>query len=174
MTIQFQIDASMASIIIAILAIFTIILSVSVVMLINKMKRIQSHFEDTNRLLYFVMKDSKLQTEKIDESMITLNRVEQNIEVLANGLQMRIQHEQQKSNQKHYPKPDEAKLITETIKEQIAIELVLRSEQKAPSGGALTTITENTMKTYPDVDPEYITYKCIAVVQDSVQMPRKR
>ena len=78
------------------------------------------------------------------------------------NLQQNVQNNQQK---KVYPRPQLASEITQTIKEQITIELSNSKKLKAPSSNYLSKIVKNVSKTYPDVDIEYIASKTIAMVE---------
>lgn len=163
-----QISAPTAYIILATLIVFLIAVVTSVIILVKKMNRIQNQLSDTNRLLYFSMKDAQLSKSQLSECSDSIVMIQQHVNTLSSGLQIKLQRDAEAARLKRFPKPEEAKQITATIKEQIAIQLVLRSNQNAPSGGALDVITKNTIRTYPEISQDYLIEKCIAVVQDSI------
>lgn len=66
---------------------------------------------------------------------------------------------------KKLPTPDISEMIDKTIKEQIAIELTLASDMRAPSKDALKTIVTNTIETYPQINEKYIAKKCLMLVE---------
>ena len=134
--------------------------------MMKRFSAISNQLDDTNRLLYYSMKDAQLSRSQTSESLERIAVVESDLHTLSTGLQIKLQRDAERAKMKHYPKPDEAKMITATINEQIMIQAVLRSEQQVPIRGALDIITQNTMRTYPDVSEDYLINKCIAVVQD--------
>ena len=74
-------------------------------------------------------------------------------------------HQQTQKPKGIYPRPQVASEITSTIKEQINIELVKSRRLKAPKADYLNNIILNVSKTYPEVSIEYITNKCIAMIE---------
>ena len=134
--------------------------------MMKRFSAISNQLDDTNRLLYYSMKDAQLSRSQTSESLERIAVVESDLHTLSTGLQIKLQRDAERAKMKHYPKPDEEKMITATINEQIMIQAVLRSEQQVPIRGALDIITQNTMRTYPDVSEDYLINKCIAVVQD--------
>lgn len=66
---------------------------------------------------------------------------------------------------KKLPTPDISEMIDKTINEQIAIELMLASDMRAPSKDALKTIVTNTIETYPQINEKYIAKKCLMLVE---------
>ena len=72
---------------------------------------------------------------------------------------------QQQQPTKTYPRPQLASEITQTIKEQIQMEMIKSRKLKAPRADYLHNIIENVSKTYPDVSLDYITNKCIAIIE---------
>lgn len=72
-------------------------------------------------------------------------------------------------HKKKLPTPETSSMIEKTIKEQIAIELTLASDMRAPSKDALKTIVTNTIETYPQINEKYITKKCLMLVESFVK-----
>lgn len=72
-------------------------------------------------------------------------------------------------HKKKLPTPEISSMIEKTIKEQIAIELTLASDMRAPSKDALKTIVTNTIETYPEINEKYITKKCLMLVESFVK-----
>lgn len=163
-----QINANLLIVVITILSVILLFVSTAFIILLQKMAGIKRQLDDTNRLLYFSMKNAQLTSSQTSTCVDEITQIQQSVHTLSSGLQIKLQREAEAARLKRFPKPDEAKQITSTIKEQMAIQLVLRTDQKAPVGGALTVITDHTIRTYPDISPDYIIEKCIAVVQDSI------
>ena len=69
-----------------------------------------------------------------------------------------------KRNQKIYPRPALAKEIEETIREQIAIETMLSTDQRIPSAELIHHIGERVGMTYPEIEEDYISRKTVAII----------
>jgi hypothetical protein len=154
--------------IIAILAVIAIISVTVTIVLMKRLKAFKLQLEDNNRLLYFNLNDSLDTREKMVTCLHEIETIHTDVHALSSGLQIKLQKEEEKARRKRFPKPDEVLQITETIRDQMSINATLRSEQKIPIGGAIPDITENVMRTYPDISEDYIIHKCIAIIQDSV------
>ena len=163
-----HIDALTAYIIIAILGVIAIISITITIILMKRLKSIRLQLEDNNRLLYFNLKDGVDTRMKTNTCFQEIETIRTDLHALSSGLQIKLQKEEEKARRKRFPKPDEVLQITETIRDQMSIQATLRSEQKSPIGGALPEITENTIRTYPEISEDYITHKCIAIMQDSL------
>ena len=163
-----HIDAFTSFIIIGILGMIFILFGITTFVLISKFKRINRQLEDTNRLLYFNLKDGLTTRTQTQECLSEITDIREDVNELSVGLQIKLKQDAAKANMKRYPKPDEVLQITETIKDFMSIEASKRSQQKSPIGGALVDITELVIKTYPHIIEDYIMNKCIAIIQDFV------
>lgn len=163
-----HIDALTAYILIAIFGVIAIISVTVTIILMKRLKAIRLQLEDNNRLLYFNLKDNIDAREETKACFREIESIHTDLHVLSSGLQIKLQKEEEKARRKRFPKPDEVLQITETIRDQMSIQATLRSQQKSPIGGALPEITENTIRTYPEISEDYITHKCIAIMQDSL------
>ena len=67
--------------------------------------------------------------------------------------------------EKIYPRPQLAREIDQTIKDQIDNEFMLSNKLKTPPSNYINLITTNVLKTYPNVDVEYITKRCISIIE---------
>lgn len=168
MNITIHIDAFIAITIISILGIITIVSTTFAIMMMKKMKSFRIQLEDNNRLLYFNLKDNMDAHTKANACFREIETMREDLNTLSSGLQLKLHQEAENAKRKRFPKPDEVTQITATIKEQISIAATLRSQQRSPLGGALSEITENTCKTYPDIAEDYIVNKCIVIMQDSL------
>lgn len=66
---------------------------------------------------------------------------------------------------KSLPTPDVEEQITQTIKDQIATEVALAADLRAPYKDSLRDIIFRTVETYPDISIEYIARKVISMVE---------
>jgi len=69
------------------------------------------------------------------------------------------------AKQTHMPTPEEVELIEKTITDLIEIEVSLSKNLTVARKHALEEISENVIKTYPDIDREYIVRKTTAILQ---------
>lgn len=72
---------------------------------------------------------------------------------------------QSSDGQKVYPWPQLAEMIKQTIDEQIAIEKALSSDMRVPNPNSTKYIIDNTKRTYPHVDEEYIAKLALAMLE---------
>ena len=161
-----HIDAITSIILISILGILAIFFGITTFIMISKLKQANRQLEDNNRLLYFNLKDSMLTRSQTSKCLEEIESIHDDISELSSGLQMKLQRDEAKAKQKHYPKPDEVKQITETIKDVMSIEAIKRSQQKSPIGGALVDIAYIVCQTYQDISDVYISDKVIAIMQE--------
>lgn len=68
-------------------------------------------------------------------------------------------------NEKIYPTPSLAQMIETTIAEQIDMQIELQKNLPCPKLDSLTKITANVIKTYPNVDEDYIETKCVVALE---------
>lgn len=66
--------------------------------------------------------------------------------------------------EKHMPSPQEAQAIESSIRDLLSIEIILSQDMKIASRESVNRIIYSTIKTYPDIDEEYITKKSISVI----------
>lgn len=161
-----HIDTLTSIIVISILGIIAIFFGITTFIMISKLKHCNRQLEDTNRLLYFNLKDATIARSQTSKCLEEIEAIHVDINELSSGLQIKLQRDEERSRKKRYPKPDEVKQITETIKDIMSIEALKRSEQKSPLGGALVDISYIVCQTYPDIDPNYIADKCIVTMQE--------
>lgn len=147
-----------------------IIIGVVIALIVDRkrMKRILFKLEEQNRLLYFTHRDYDEVKYEIAQIHDELEGIETNTHDLVSYLVEKRQEEMTKP--KVYPRPDLSRQITETIREQIQMKFALSHEMSAPKKDLLLAdLTRIVAATYPEVDPEVITYRCIAVVEEVLQ-----
>ena len=74
----------------------------------------------------------------------------------------------EKKPKKRYPRPDESKLIRETILECINMEVLLSKDMRAPSKRSTKNIIETTVDTYPEIDVGYLTKLTLAMIENFI------
>ena len=112
----------------------------------------------------------------LDRSQCNLDRSQQHLNSDISDIDIRIASLQESFNtllirfdkeakQTHMPTPEEVELIEKTITDLIEIEVSLSKNLTVARKHALEEISENVIKTYPDIDREYIIRKTTAVLQ---------
>lgn len=149
-------------------SLIVLITSITMITLFVLYRKYKRQSAETDRLLYFNLKHSSDVSSQMDYLIESIEHAQSDVNQLSEQLHIKIQKDQEEANRRIWPKPDLAKQITDTIEEQLAIQFVLNRNQKSPRSDALNIITENTIKTYPNVSIDYITHKCIAVVEQGI------
>ena len=128
-------------------------------MTLLKCEKILKTIEDVNT------SDDKLASDTMNALEYIANTIESLSSSNETVLRKMATLQQNQQHQKIYPRPQLANEITQTIKEQITIELSNSKKLKAPSSNYLSRIVQNVSKTYPEVDIEYIASKTIAYME---------
>ena len=139
-----------------------ILISLSVIQLITtiiiliivdaKLKSTQSEITVLINIAYDLLKE----TRDVDFDFEQLNNI---INQLTAGLSTK------EEPTKTLPTPDIEEQITKTIKDQIATEVALAADLRAPYKDALRDIILRTVETYPTISVEYIARKVISMVE---------
>lgn len=139
----------------AMLMIITIIVCV---ISIRFIKRLTSQINEQSRVLYNMDKRNR----RFDTSLQTTNEaitsLSTSVVSLASGYQKQL-------DMKIYPKPELVEQITQTVTDLLTIEVGLSKNMRISRKESVQLIVQNTMKTYPDVDPEYITKKALSMIE---------
>lgn len=143
-------------------------LGITTIHLVKKVKRLTDQISENNRLLYFNLKSSRHSEQMVDDVLDRIEMIDTNVSTLSTNLQIKIKNDNEEKQRKIYPTPELAKLIAETIREQIDMEFSLSKNLSAPSGEYVDNITYTVMQTYPKVHPDYITRKCIAIIENEL------
>lgn len=161
-----QIDANLLIVIIVTLSVILLFVSTAFIILLQNMIRIKKQLDDTNRLLYFNLKSHERLQSSLQEQQDSIDIINQNMKTISHDLEIKIKQDAEKASRKIYPRPELANMITNTIQEQIQIEMSLSKNLKAPPRDYVEVITESVIRTYPEVDPSYLTKKCIALLDN--------
>lgn len=68
----------------------------------------------------------------------------------------------------HLPSPELSKNIRETILENINMEILLSKGMRIPNRESIIHIASNTIKTYPDIDREFIVKMTVSMVENYI------
>ena len=107
-----------------------------------------------------------MQTESIDSIKRAVYTIHENIGSLSTSTNKVINELNTVRDRSIMPTPQLANMIRETINEQITIETLLSHNMKLPNKNSTEYIIENTAKTYPNVDKEYIVKLSMAMIEN--------
>lgn len=147
----------------------TLIISIILFIVLRTMKRMKKQLTDMQHMMYFNMKDTHQTKYMVDNMYDQIEMMDTHIQSLTDHIEERQRIETEKANKKVYPTPDVAKSISETIRDQISIEISLSQHLSAPPNDYVDTIIENVIKTYPNIDIQYISKKCFAMLEDTIR-----
>lgn len=69
----------------------------------------------------------------------------------------------------YYPTPNLSKMMRDTILECINIEVLLNKNMRIPNPNSSTHIIETVINTYPNVNKEYTTKLCMAMIENFIE-----
>ena len=139
-------------ILISLLAIQLIATIIILIIVDAKFKSMQSEMTVLINITYDLLKE----TRDIDFDFEQLNNI---MNQLTAGLSTK------EEPTKTLPTPDIEEQITKTIKDQIATEVALAADLRAPYKDALRDIILRTVETYPTISIDYIARKVISMVE---------
>ncbi len=135
------------------LSVIQVITTMIILIIVDaKFKSMQSEITVLINITYDLLKE----TRDIDFDFEQLNNI---MNQLTAGLSTK------ENTPKSLPTPDIEEQITKTIKDQIATEVALAADLRAPYKDALRDIILRTVETYPTISIDYIARKVISMVE---------
>ena len=133
-----------------------------ILILLSKINHKINYLEDLISGTLYQQHISEKTTKKLINS-IELTSVK--VDFLSSSTEKVLSEVQENKERKIYPRPKLVEEIEKTIQDQVSIEMIKSVNLKAPRNDYIEIITNNVLKTYPEVDPDYICNKCIAIIQ---------
>lgn len=121
-------------------------------------KRLTSIINEQSRVIYSLDKKVKRLETNIHDTQETITSLSTSVTTIAMNYQKEL-------NTRIFPQPELDKQITETISNLIAIEVALSTKLRNPLRQSTKMIIDTTIKTYPNVDHEYIAKKALSIIQ---------
>ena len=140
------------------LIVFVITLTILQILSIRYIRYITSKLDDQSRLLYIMDKRCRRYEEHLNDTDESITSLSTSVASLASGYQKQL-------NTRILPKPELVEQITKTITDLLSIEVGLSKNMRASRKESVQLIVENTIKTYPDVNPDYITKKTLSIIE---------
>jgi len=157
----------MQSIIIILLS--TLLCTITVVTIVYHRwyKQLSNHLESIEWKYMLLEKQSRNILSNTDDIQHDFDTTYSSITKLNNNVASYLnQEEQRRSSTFIMPKPDQAKVIDETIREQIITEATLAKSMRVIDKNLINIIAENVEKTYPNVDKSYLTKKILMRIEE--------
>jgi len=159
---------------------FILILMSVCLILIIKMKKIIS---DLLASLAFSLYQLRIDQEKSFKEMKDLDTenkkamtiINKNIGSLSSGNEAIEKKLNEVINKKHLltdyrlPTPEESEAMRKTILENINMEVLLSKNLKIARKDSTRNVIDNTMSTYPDIDPEYVIKLSLAMIENFLE-----
>lgn len=126
----------------------------------------KNKIDELSRILFVVLKKENKQDDSSYDIKKALYTINDNIESLSTSTSKVINEINIRNDESIMPTPQLANMIKETINEQITIETLLSNKMKLPNKKSTSYIIENTARTYPHVDKEYIVKLSMAMIEN--------
>ena len=157
----------MQSIIIILLS--TLLCTITVVTIVYHRwyKQLSNHLESIEWKYMLLEKQSRNILSNTDDIQHDFDTTYSSITKLNNNVASYLNNEEQRRSSTFImPKPDQAKVIDETIREQIITEATLAKSMRVIDKNLINIIAENVEKTYPNVDKNYLTKKILMRIEE--------
>lgn len=157
----------MQSIIIILLS--TLLCTITVVTIVYHRwyKQLSNHLESIEWKYMLLEKQSRNILSNTDDIQHDFDTTYSSITKLNNNVASYLNNEEQRRSSTFImPKPDQAKVIDETIREQIITEATLAKSMRVIDKNLIGIIAENVEKTYPNVDKNYLTKKILMRIEE--------
>lgn len=149
-----------------ILIVIVLALTIALVICMTMLIRVKNNSSEISRILFTLMKRQKISDESLNGIKHALVTIHENIGSLSTSTKQLIDDFKTINNEKNLPTPQVVNMIKDTIMEQITIETLLSRDMRVPNKKSTEYIIENTIKTYPHIDQEYLVKLCLAMIEN--------
>lgn len=123
-----------------------------------RMNRMKKEIDQFSLLLYQIQRDHI-------HSHDTLLEINEYTKQLHEGFVILEETYKKVHHEKHMPTPQEDEQIETTINQLLSIEIILSADMTISRRDSVNQIIMNTIRTYPDIDTEYIVKKAASIIQ---------
>lgn len=145
-----------------------VILSIPTFALMYKVDKLQRIVHDYSVELFAMRKKVNTLYDATKAMYTSESENNENLTSLSSSVQYMMREYKQSMDNKIYPTPQLSEMIGQTIREQILTEEMLSHNMRIPNPASTTKIIENVVKTYPHVDQEYLTKRCMATIESDI------
>ena len=145
-------------------------------------KRMKDRMDDMSRMVYTLIRKNDIQIETSDDIKQALSTINGNLRNVSNEINGNIGSLSSSTNQAlkelktftqvndgYYPTPNISKMMRDTILECINVEVLLNKNMRIPNPNSSTHIIETVINTYPNVNKEYTTKLCMAMIENFIE-----
>lgn len=150
------------NIIITSIIVSSIVFGISYAIVILPLKR---NIKEEKIMIQSALNKLSLITEREFDTGVSIDSIESNVESLTSSFDTYIIEKETIKKNGIYPNPSLAEEITKTIKDELAIEIILNSKTEIPKAGIIERIAINTKLVYPDINDEWLIRKISAVME---------
>ena len=168
-------------IVIAVILLFIFcVISLSMFIMLRNMK---NRMTEMSTMMYVLIKKNDIQIESSDDIKQALSTINSNLRNVSNEINGNIGSLSSStskalkeikadtsvySKEGYYPTPNISKMMRDTILECINIEVLLNKNMRIPNPNSSTHIIETVINTYPNVNKEYTTKLCMAMIENFI------
>lgn len=155
--------------ILMIMVLMSVSLLVSTIIYLFLINPLKKKLNEQLQIMHLLFKRNGLNNDKLYDISNENSEIKENITSLSTSIDTLLKDLQESNDKKIFPTPELAKMIDSTIREQIAIETALSHNMKIAKKSSVTNIVTVVTMTYPFVDEEYITKKCLSIIESSIK-----
>ena len=125
----------------------------------------KKHQNEQSRIIYMILKKQYSHDTNLHDISENNEQIMMNITSLSTSIDLFTNELEEKRNTKSYPTPDLVKQITDTIKDQISIEITMSRNMRIANKNSVQKIIETVHKTYPNIELDYIIKKTASIIE---------
>jgi len=130
----------------------------------------KNRINEMSRIMFFLLKKDEKYNNSHDSIKHALQIINDNIGSLSSSTSQSFEKlvalTKQTNSITILPTPEKAKMMRETILENINMEVLLSKNMRIQNPKSIIHIAENTIKTYPDIDVEFTAKLCLAMIEN--------
>lgn len=157
------------------------VISLSMFIMLRNMK---NRMTEMSTMMYVLIKKNDIQIESSDDIKQALSTINSNLRNVSNEINGNIGSLSSSTSKAlkeikadtsvyskdgYYPTPNLSKMMRDTILECINIEVLLNKNMRIPNPNSSTHIIETVINTYPNVNKEYTTKLCMAMIENFIE-----
>jgi hypothetical protein len=131
-------------------------------MTLIRIDKLQKQMNHLSTLMYWIYRH-------FDNNNTELNNISEYTRQLHEGFSTLQVAYKKVYGEKHMPDPQEAQQIENSIRDLLAIEIILSQDMKIANRESVNRIIYSTIRTYPNINEEYLTKKTISVITQFIK-----
>lgn len=127
-----------------------------------RIRKLQSQIDRMMNVLYQIHRN-------YDSSHQSLHEIEEYTKQLHEGFSILQAAYKKVYGEKHMPTPQESEQIESSIRDLLAIEIVLSQDMNVPRRDSVNNVILSTIRTYPNINEEYIIKKATSIITQFIK-----